>query len=102
MSKGSAEEPSRQIETILGSDFAFRTWRDRAFESTLAASRAGVTQLAECLLPKQDVAGSSPVSRSSSPVASADSPSGGRPELNDPTVDASCVRVLLVVLEADI
>ena len=27
-------------------------------------SRAGVTQLAECLLPKQDVAGSNPVSRS--------------------------------------
>ncbi len=29
-------------------------------------SRAGVTQLAECLLPKQNVAGSNPVSRSSS------------------------------------
>ncbi len=28
------------------------------------APRAGVTQLAECLLPKQDVAGSNPVSRS--------------------------------------
>ena len=28
-------------------------------------SRAGVTQLAECLLPKQNVAGSNPVSRSS-------------------------------------
>ena len=27
-------------------------------------SRAGVTQLAECLLPKQNVAGSNPVSRS--------------------------------------
>ena len=32
--------------------------------ATLAASRAGVTQLAECLLPKQNVAGSNPVSRS--------------------------------------
>ena len=30
-------------------------------------SRAGVTQLVECLLPKQNVAGSSPVSRSTSP-----------------------------------
>ena len=30
-------------------------------------SRAGVTQLAECLLPKQNVAGSNPVSRSSFP-----------------------------------
>ena len=30
----------------------------------IAASRAGVTQLAECLLPKQNVAGSNPVSRS--------------------------------------
>ena len=29
--------------------------------------RAGVTQLAECLLPKQNVAGSNPVSRSTSP-----------------------------------
>ena len=29
-------------------------------------SRAGVTQLAECLLPKQNVAGSNPVSRSTS------------------------------------
>src|ERR1035437_8900981 len=36
---------------------------------TLSASviRAGVTQLAECLLPKQNVAGSNPVSRSTSP-----------------------------------
>ena len=31
------------------------------------ASRAGVTQLAECLLPKQNVAGSNPVSRSTFP-----------------------------------
>ena len=30
--------------------------------------RAGVTQLAECLLPKQNVAGSNPVSRSTSPI----------------------------------
>ena len=30
----------------------------------MRASRAGVTQLAECLLPKQNVAGSNPVSRS--------------------------------------
>ena len=29
--------------------------------------RAGVTQLAECLLPKQNVAGSNPVSRSTFP-----------------------------------
>ena len=34
--------------------------------SRLPFSRAGVTQLAECLLPKQDVAGSNPVSRSNS------------------------------------
>jgi hypothetical protein len=33
------------------------------------ASRAGVTQLAECLLPKQNVAGSNPVSRSTSPLS---------------------------------
>jgi hypothetical protein len=32
-------------------------------------SRAGVTQLAECLLPKQNVAGSNPVSRSTSPFS---------------------------------
>ena len=32
----------------------------------IRASRAGVTQLAECLLPKQNVAGSNPVSRSKS------------------------------------
>ena len=32
------------------------------------SSRAGVTQLAECLLPKQNVAGSNPVSRSTSPL----------------------------------
>jgi hypothetical protein len=31
---------------------------------TIEPSRAGVTQLAECLLPKQNVAGSNPVSRS--------------------------------------
>ena len=30
----------------------------------MCPSRAGVTQLAECLLPKQNVAGSNPVSRS--------------------------------------
>ncbi len=38
-----------------------------AFRQTLQMSvrRAGVTQLAECLLPKQNVAGSNPVSRSS-------------------------------------
>ena len=34
----------------------------------MQASRAGVTQLAECLLPKQNVAGSNPVSRSTSAV----------------------------------
>ncbi len=32
-----------------------------------SAYRAGVTQLAECLLPKQNVAGSNPVSRSKPP-----------------------------------
>jgi DNA-binding FadR family transcriptional regulator len=32
----------------------------------LAVSRAGVTQLAECQLPKLNVAGSNPVSRSTS------------------------------------
>ena len=32
----------------------------------MSVGRAGVTQLAECLLPKQDVAGSNPVSRSNS------------------------------------
>ena len=32
--------------------------------ATITVSRAGVTQLAECLLPKQNVAGSNPVSRS--------------------------------------
>ena len=42
---------------------------DRALKATggrarIGASRAGVTQLAECLLPKQNVAGSNPVSRS--------------------------------------
>ena len=36
----------------------------RSEGARIAPSRAGVTQLAECLLPKQDVAGSSPVSRS--------------------------------------
>src|SRR3954471_7418374 len=36
----------------------------------IAASRAGVTQLAECLLPKQNVAGSNPVSRSTSATRS--------------------------------
>ena len=35
----------------------------------IAASRAGVTQLAECQLPKLNVAGSNPVSRSNSPTA---------------------------------
>ena len=35
--------------------------------ATIDASRAGVTQLAECLLPKQNVAGSNPVSRSTLP-----------------------------------
>ena len=34
----------------------------------LAISRAGVTQLAECQLPKLNVAGSNPVSRSTFPV----------------------------------
>ena len=40
----------------------------RALRQTLYLSvrRAGVTQLAECLLPKQNVAGSNPVSRSKS------------------------------------
>ena len=33
-----------------------------------ARSRAGVTQLAECQLPKLNVAGSNPVSRSSPPL----------------------------------
>ena len=41
----------------------------------MAPSRAGVTQLAECLLPKQNVAGSNPVSRSISLYrAQSDSP----------------------------
>jgi hypothetical protein len=40
----------------------------------MRASRAGVTQLAECLLPKQNVAGSNPVSRSTFP--SVPSPAG--------------------------
>ena len=36
--------------------------------ATIGFSRAGVTQLAECLLPKQNVAGSNPVSRSTTSV----------------------------------
>jgi hypothetical protein len=36
---------------------------------TCLCSRAGVTQLAECLLPKQNVAGSNPVSRSTLPYS---------------------------------
>jgi hypothetical protein len=35
-------------------------------EHRMSSSQAGVTQLAECLLPKQNVAGSNPVSRSTS------------------------------------
>src|SRR3990170_3836415 len=38
----------------------------RRTDGSIEASRAGVTQLAECLLPKQNVAGSNPVSRSTS------------------------------------
>jgi hypothetical protein len=38
--------------------------RDAESRARIRASRAGVTQLAECLLPKQNVAGSNPVSRS--------------------------------------
>ncbi len=52
-----------------------RRWRlaSRTAVARLEVSRAGVTQLAECLLPKQNVAGSNPVSRSiSSPSRSAD------------------------------
>src|SRR4029079_10042625 len=41
----------------------------------LALSRAGVTQLAECQLPKLNVAGSNPVSRST-PALSSERPSG--------------------------
>jgi hypothetical protein len=37
-------------------------------DGEIPSSRAGVTQLAECLLPKQNVAGSNPVSRSTSPL----------------------------------
>ena len=48
----------------------------------MGASRAGVTQLAECLLPKQDVAGSNPVSRSTShgdhPLLHGRTPMNGR------------------------
>ncbi len=36
----------------------------RVGHSTVSATRAGVTQLVEYLLPKQDAAGSSPVARS--------------------------------------
>src|SRR5258705_11986211 len=39
-------------------------WREGRRLGKLIFSRAGVTQLAECLLPKQNVAGSNPVSRS--------------------------------------
>ncbi len=41
-------------------------WRLARRIARLAVSRAGVTQLAECQLPKLNVAGSNPVSRSTS------------------------------------
>ena len=42
-------------------------WNVESRRANMAVSRAGVTQLAECLLPKQNVAGSNPVSRSTFP-----------------------------------
>ena len=48
---------------------AGRRWRRRSLPAPRynRVSRAGVTQSVECLLPKQNVAGSSPVSRSTFP-----------------------------------
>src|SRR4029079_9326770 len=52
--------PSRRVRTDAGG------WRAGRRLARLALSRAGVTQLAECQLPKLNVAGSNPVSRSTS------------------------------------
>ena len=49
----------------LSSDPESRAGSSSAVKS---AGWAGVTQLAECLLPKQNVAGSNPVSRSNLPI----------------------------------
>ena len=58
---------SSRTERLLSNEAP--AWRDVRSIARLRASRAGVTQLAECLLPKQNVAGSNPVSRSISPSA---------------------------------
>jgi hypothetical protein len=39
--------------------------RNRQVPVVILRQQAGVTQLVECLLPKQDVVGSSPITRSS-------------------------------------
>ena len=53
----------------LGSAAGGQTLASRRHPHRMVASRAGVTQLAECLLPKQNVAGSNPVSRSTFPTS---------------------------------
>jgi hypothetical protein len=63
-----------------------RRWNPRLPGDRIRASRAGVTQLAECLLPKQNVAGSNPVSRSTS-------------KLDGPVTQEWCGRIAVSTFE---
>jgi hypothetical protein len=60
-----------ELFTPYGPQSGWRFFRERKNDrtcDTLWPCRAGVTQSVECLLPKQNVAGSSPVSRSTFPL----------------------------------